>query len=354
MSIEIKDLTKMYNGFTVLKGITFSVRKGEFVTVLGASGSGKSTLLRVIAGLELPESGNVVVDGKDVTYIKVQERNVGFVFQHYALFRHMTVLDNIAFGLRVQNVSKGLAHFKARNLMALVGLSGLDRRMPSQLSGGQRQRVALARALAPEPKLLLLDEPFAALDARLRKDLREWLRRLHDRVGLTTLLVTHDQEEAFELSDRILLINRGRIEQEGSPKQIFNQPATEHVATFVGETNRVDGHAESGWVKWGPLQFKAPDHIKDQTPVAVFFRPIDVYVSSQPEDGAVPGTIRSSRFFGALEEFKIVLDGNIEVIAQVPKGVAQQSHFENGKNVYVLITFAHIFPRSNIPTKLPH
>lgn len=345
MSIEVKNLVKKFGHFTVLKSISLTVHDGEFVTILGASGSGKSTLLRAMAGLEMPDSGQVIIAGRDVTFVCVQDRKVGFVFQHYALFRHMTVLENIAFGLQVKGVPKESSHFKARNLIALVGLVGLERRMPSQLSGGQRQRVALARALAPEPKLLLLDEPFGALDARLRKDLREWLRHLHDRVGLTTLLVTHDQEEAFELSDRILLINHGRIEQDGSPKHIFNEPATEHVATFVGETNRVEGKAESGSINWGPLRFKVPENISEGASVSVLFRPIDVYVTSRLENGEVPGVIRSSRFFGALEEFKIVLAGGFEVVAQVPKGVALQSNFHKGKHVYVQVTSAHVFPR---------
>lgn len=343
MKIQIEYLSKHFNGYDAVSNVSFSVNDGEFVTLLGPSGSGKSTILRLIAGLETPDAGIIEVNGEDVTRIPVQERKVGFVFQHYALFRQMNVLDNIAFGLKVRGVKRTVREAKARELLSLVGLSGLERRMPNQLSGGQRQRVALARALAPEPGLLLLDEPFGALDARLRKELRTWLKKLHHRIKLTTLLVTHDQDEALELSDKVLVMNRGRIEQEAVPQGIFDKPATEFVAAFVGETNRVETIAQNGEVRWGSLLF-GTSHFEDGTPASVLFRPNDVYVSSHPsEEAKSPGVIRSVQFLGAMEALEIDLGNNHFLTAQVPTGVAEQSGFVEGKKVYVAVTRSHIF-----------
>jgi len=342
VSIQVEHLRKHFNGFAAVDDVTLSVNDGEFVTLLGPSGSGKSTVLRCVAGLEAPDSGRITINGEEVTRIPVQERKVGFVFQHYALFRHMTILNNIAFGLRVRGVKKKIREDRAKELLSLVGLSGLEHRMPSQLSGGQRQRVALARALAPEPSLLLLDEPFGALDARLRKELRTWLKKLHHRIKLTTLLVTHDQEEALELSDRVLVMNRGQVEQEAEPQAIFDAPATEFVAAFVGETNRVEAVIRNGEVRWGPISFGAYN-ISEGTRVAVLFRPNDVYVSSHPGEAHVPGVIESIQFLGAIESLEIRLAGGHLLTAHVPKGVAEQSGFKESKNVYVAVTRSHIF-----------
>lgn len=344
MSIRIENLQKWFNSYAAVNDVSFSVNPGEFVTLLGPSGSGKSTVLRCIAGLEKPDSGLIEINGEDVTKIPVQERKVGFVFQHYALFRHMSLLENVAFGLRVRGVKKEEREAKARELLKLVGLGGLEKRMPTQISGGQRQRVALARALAPEPGLLLLDEPFGALDARLRKELRTWLKKLHERIQLTTLLVTHDQEEALELSDKILVMNRGQIEQNAVPQEIFDKPATEFVAAFVGETNRVEATVEDSVVRWGPLSF-GRYNVAHGTRVAVLFRPNDVYVSSHPHEneGLTTGTIRSIQFLGTTEALDIHLEGKYAVTAVVPKGVAEQSGFVVGKKVYVSVTRSHIF-----------
>ncbi len=342
MSIRIENLEKRFNGFKAVDRVSFTVSDGEFVTLLGPSGSGKSTVLRCIAGLETPNDGLIEINGENVTHIPVQERKVGFVFQHYALFRHMNILDNIAFGLRVRGVKKVYREKKAQELLELVGLAGLGKRMPSQLSGGQRQRVALARALAPEPGLLLLDEPFGALDTRLRKELRSWLKELHRRIHLTTLLVTHDQEEAFELSDRILVMNKGVVEQDAPPPHIFNQPATEFVAQFVGETNSVEGVVDSEVAKWGPFRFSAPS-MKNGERVSILFRPNDVYVTSRFEEGEAPGRISGIQFMGATEAIEIQLSNGLSITAHVPKGVAQQSGFNIGKQVYVAITTAHLF-----------
>ncbi|HSA58565.1 MAG TPA: ABC transporter ATP-binding protein [bacterium] len=346
MSIKVQNLKKRFNGFQAVDDVSFQVADGAFVTLLGPSGSGKSTILRCIAGLEEAGSGSIEINGQDVTHVPVQERQIGFVFQHYALFRHMSILDNVAFGPRVRGAGKKERHEKARELLHLVGLSGMENRRPSQLSGGQRQRVALARALAPEPQLLLLDEPFGALDARLRKELRAWLRELHDRIRLTSLLVTHDQDEAFELSDRVLVVNQGKIEQEAHPQAIFDRPATAFVASFVGETNHVEGVVEEGTVAWGPFRFKAI-HLREGTRASVLFRPSDVYVASRREDGGWPGVIQSVQFLGANVALAIRLEHGSVLNAIVPKGVADQSGFEEGKRVYTHVTRAHVFDRTS-------
>jgi sulfate/thiosulfate transport system ATP-binding protein len=243
--IKVQNITKRFGDFPALHGIDLEIQPGEFIALLGPSGSGKTTLLRIIAGLEFQDSGQVLFDGEDVSDRKVADRGVGFVFQHYALFKHMTVAENVAFGLSVRKrrdrPSKAGRHTRAEELLRLVQLDGLGKRYPAQLSGGQRQRVALARALAVEPKLLLLDEPFGALDAKVRKDLRRWLRDLHRQMGLTSIFVTHDQEEALELADRVVVMDHGRIEQVGSPEQVYMEPVTPFVSTFVGETNQLPG-----------------------------------------------------------------------------------------------------------------
>ena len=243
--ITVDNVAKRFGNFPALHGIDLEIRKGEFIALLGPSGSGKTTLLRIIAGLEFQDSGRVLFDGRDVSDTPVGERGVGFVFQQYALFRHMTVAENVAFGLTIrkrrERPSKQAIRDRAEELLRLVQLGGLGNRYPAQLSGGQRQRVALARALAIEPKVLLLDEPFGALDAKVRKDLRRWLRELHQQMGLTSIFVTHDQEEALELADRVVVMDHGVIEQVGSPEQVYMEPATPFVSTFVGETNRFAG-----------------------------------------------------------------------------------------------------------------
>ncbi len=248
--IRLNGIAKRFGDYPALHGIDLHVKPGEFIALLGPSGSGKTTLLRIIAGLEFQDSGQVLINDQDVSDKRVAERNVGFVFQHYALFRHMTVADNVAFGLTVRKrrdrPSRAAICARAEELLRLVQLEGLGKRYPGQLSGGQRQRVALARALAIEPKLLLLDEPFGALDAKVRKDLRRWLRDLHKQMGLTSIFVTHDQEEALELADRVVVMDHGVIEQVGTPEEVYMHPATPFVAGFVGENNLLtgpDGHA---------------------------------------------------------------------------------------------------------------
>ncbi|HZQ02616.1 MAG TPA: TOBE-like domain-containing protein [Gaiellaceae bacterium] len=239
MSIAIRDVTKRFGSFAALDGVSVDVATGSLTALLGPSGSGKSTLLRVIAGLEMPDSGSVAIADEDVTRRSPQDRGVGFVFQHYAAFKHMTVWENVAFGLKIRHRPRVEVRARVAELLALVQLEGLERRYPAQLSGGQRQRMGLARALAVDPHVLLLDEPFGALDARVRTELRAWLRRLHDETRTTTVIVTHDQEEAMEVADEVVVMNRGRIEQAAGPRDLYERPANEFVMSFVGQVNRI-------------------------------------------------------------------------------------------------------------------
>jgi sulfate transport system ATP-binding protein len=241
VAIEARNVTKTFGEFVALKDVSLDVASGSLTALLGPSGSGKSTLLRVIAGLETPDDGAVFISGREATALTPQKRGIGFVFQHYAPFTHMTVWENVAFGLRIRRRPKNEIRERVDLLLDLVQLGGLGKRYPSQLSGGQRQRMALARALAPEPEVLLLDEPFGALDARVRVELREWLLRLHDEMHVTTIFVTHDQEEALELADSIAVMNAGKVEQVASPRSLYDEPANEFVMSFVGPVNRLDG-----------------------------------------------------------------------------------------------------------------
>src|SRR3954447_8150748 len=245
MAIEARNVTKRFGDFVALEDVSVEVASGSLTALLGPSGSGKSTLLRVIAGLETPDAGEVFISGSEATALAPQKRGVGFVFQHYAPFKHMTVWENVAFGLKIRHRPKAEVRARADQLLQLVPLPRLGKSHPAQLSGGQRQRMALARALAPEPEVLLLDEPFGALDARVRVELRQWLLRLHDEMHVTTIFVTHDQEEALELSDAIVVMNRGRVEQVAAPRTLYDEPANEFVMSFVGPTNQLDG----AWVR---------------------------------------------------------------------------------------------------------
>ena len=291
MSIVIDAVAKRFGQFAALNGVSLEARPGEFLALLGPSGSGKTTLLRMIAGLDFPDSGHVLFDGTDMTDTPAAERRIGFVFQNYALFRHMTVADNIAFGLTVRarrdRPAKADIAGRVAELLELIQLPDLGHRYPAQLSGGQRQRVALARALAVEPRLLLLDEPFGALDAKVRKDLRRWLRDLHDRLGLTSVFVTHDQEEALELADRVVIMNRGVIEQIGTPREVYDSPATPFVSDFVGETNRLPVTVTGGRIAWrGHALDLSAQGIADGA-AELHFRPHQAVLGADA-DGALP------------------------------------------------------------------
>jgi sulfate/thiosulfate transport system ATP-binding protein len=281
MSIEAKSITKRFGAFTALDDVDLSVKEGDLLALLGPSGSGKTTLLRIIAGLETPDQGRVLIDGEDATDHAVGDRGIGFVFQHYALFKHMSVLENVAFGLRVkprrQRLPEGEIRKRVLELLDFVQLGGLEQRRPAQLSGGQRQRVALARALAVRPRVLLLDEPFGALDARVRKDLRRWLRKLHDELHITSVFVTHDQEEALELADRVVVMNRGRIEQVGSTDELYERPASPFIFDFLGDANVLPAEVRGRSVFLpGAEQPIAIDSIHPSGPADVYVRPGDL------------------------------------------------------------------------------
>jgi sulfate transport system ATP-binding protein len=271
MSISVRNVTKRFGAFTALDRVSLEVPSGALLALLGPSGSGKTTLLRIIAGLEVADAGTVLYHDEDVTDAAVRERNVGFVFQHYALFRHMTVFENVAFGLRVRRAPRAQVQERVHELLRLVQLEGLERSLPSQLSGGQRQRVALARALAAQPRVLLLDEPFGALDAKVRTELRQWIRRLHDEIHVTSVFVTHDQEEAFEVADRVVIMSQGRIEQEGSPADIFEKPANPFVIDFLGNVNVFHGSVAGGRAQLGSLEVDYPEYPHDDPRSATAF-----------------------------------------------------------------------------------
>ena len=283
MSIVVKNLSKQFGTFKALDAINLEAHSGSLLALLGPSGSGKTTLLRIIAGLETADSGTVLYENEDVTHQSPRDRQVGFVFQHYALFRHMSVFENVAFGMRVRY--RPTAEIKARvnELLKLVRLDGLSQRYPSQLSGGQRQRVALARALAVQPRILLLDEPFGALDAKVRQELRQWLRQLHDEIHLTTVFVTHDQEEAFEVADRVVVMKSGHIEQAGTPQEVFDHPATPFVMDFLGNVNVFHGRVENGMAMLGALNISYPDypHAESRSATA-YVRPHELDLEHAP------------------------------------------------------------------------
>ncbi len=289
MSIEVRRITKRFGSFVALEDVSFKVGTGELVALLGPSGSGKTTLLRIIAGLEAADSGTVLFEGEDATTRSARHRQVGFVFQHYALFRHMSVFENVAFGLRVRprrvRPSRGAVRDKVGRLLGLVQLERYADRLPSQLSGGQRQRVALARALAVEPKVLLLDEPFGSLDAKVRHELRRWLRHLHDEMHVTSVFVTHDQEEALEVADRVVVMNEGRVEQIGAPEEVYHHPSNAFVYNFLGNVNLFHGRVENGKAYLGRMSVELPEAAPDARSAMVYVRPHLLDIDREPKHG---------------------------------------------------------------------
>jgi sulfate transport system ATP-binding protein len=351
VSIEVSHVSKTFGGYAAVSDVSLKVRGGELVALLGPSGSGKTTLLRIIAGLETADrgSGPILFHNQDVCGTAVGQRGVGFVFQHYALFRHMTVFENVAFGLRVRprplRPTREQIREKVQQLLKLVQLEQFEARYPAQLSGGQRQRVALARALAIEPTVLLLDEPFGALDAKVRQGLRRWLRKLHDEIHVTSVFVTHDQEEALEVADRIVVMNQGRIEQEGTPTEVFQQPANAFVMDFLGSVNLFHGRVEGGKAVFGSLILDYPEGSKSNGRAArLLVRPHDLEIHTQPNGGhALPARI--SRILAAGPQVKIELLGgsgeliNVEMAHDRFRGL----HIETGSEVYVSPRDARVF-----------
>lgn len=341
MSIRISNIEKNFGDFRVLKGIDLEINSGELVALLGPSGCGKTSLLRIIAGLETPDAGRILFYGEDATRRHVRERQVGFVFQHYALFRHMTVFENIAFGLRVrpretrpsnQEISK-----KVHKLLELVQLDWLADRYPPQLSGGQRQRVALARALAVEPRVLLLDEPFGALDAKVRKDLRRWLRRLHDELHVTSVFVTHDQEEALEVADRVVVMNSGQIEQIGSPEEVYDNPATPFVYHFLGDVNLFHGRVNDGNAAIADTSIPLQDQAENHAAAVFYARPHEIEITSIQEGiTGIKARILDIRRFGALVKLELERsDGQGIVEAEMNRENFQGSVFIEGDEVII-------------------
>jgi len=350
MSIEVRNLRKTFGDFTALDNVSLDVPGGELVALLGPSGSGKTTLLRIIAGLEPADAGTIHFHGEDATGQPVRERQVGFVFQHYALFRHMSVFENIAFGLRVRprrvRPSEAEIRDTVMGLLRLVQLEVLADRRPSELSGGQRQRVALARALAVKPKVLLLDEPFGALDAKVRKELRRWLRRLHEEVHVTSVFVTHDQEEALEVSDRVVIMNEGKIEQNGTPEEVYEHPATPFVYGFLGDVNLFHGRIHQGRVNIGDSELDAPDwaDAEDQAGLA-YIRTYDVELTASPSaTSSIAAVIRHVRAFGPVVRLELdLVEGGRTIEAHIPRGRFESLGLNKGQRVYVSPTHVRVF-----------
>jgi sulfate transport system ATP-binding protein len=358
MSIHIRGISKAFGTFKALDNVSLDVPQGTLLALLGPSGSGKTTLLRIIAGLEWPDSGRIEEDGADITDRHARQREVGFVFQHYALFRHMSVFENIAFGLRVRKAPKHEIEAKVNELLHLVRLDGLGGRKPAQLSGGQRQRVALARALAIRPKILLLDEPFGALDAKVRVELRQWLRRLHDEIGMTSVFVTHDQEEAFELADEVVVMNHGKIEQRGTPDEVFEHPATPFVMDFLGNVNVFHGRVEKGQAFWHGIPIDYPDYPHAQArPARVYLRPHELDIArtsahapngtaaNDPAgNGSLPASVLRIARSGPISRISCRPDGSeSELHVDLPADTARDLALQPGERVIVTPRKVRVF-----------
>lgn len=361
MSIEVRGISKTFGDYTALKDVSLQVPTGELVALLGPSGSGKTTLLRIIAGLEFadPGSGAVLFHGRDVAGQRVGARRVGFVFQHYALFRNMTVHENVAFGLRVRprkyRPSRDAIREKVRQLLELVQLEHLAGRYPSQLSGGQRQRVALARALAVEPKVLLLDEPFGALDAKVRKELRTWLRRLHDEIHVTSVFVTHDQDEALEVADQIVVMNLGRIEQAGSPDEVFHKPKTEFVLHFLGEVNQFHGRVDADRVHLGPIALPFDGNGQPVKGAArVFVRPHDVTIDMKTNGlPSIQAKVLRIHSAGPTVRVELKTSAGQSLVAELSQERFGTMRLVPGAAVYVRPRHIRVFSETQVVPEVP-
>jgi sulfate transport system ATP-binding protein len=332
VSIELKKVTKKFGEVAAVNSVSFSVKDGELMALLGPSGGGKTTVLRMIAGLEMPTSGDVLIRGKRVNDLSVQQRNIGFVFQNYALFKNMNVSNNIAFGLKIKKWKRADIQSRIAELLALFGLEGLEKRYPHQLSGGQRQRVAIARALASKPSVLLLDEPFGAVDAKIRQELREWLVTLHTELNVTTIFVTHDQEEALEVSNRIVIFSRGVLEQVGTPREVYDQPANEFVARFIGVMNVLEPEVQNGVARIGELEFPAHGQ-HDGQKLRIGFRPYAVQISADLTQYRYHAVLRHTFFLGVLLRVELELPSGLLVRARMTKEDYAHQGLEDGKEV---------------------
>jgi sulfate/thiosulfate transport system ATP-binding protein len=349
MTIEVRRLTRRFDNFTALSDVSLRIEPGQLVALLGPSGSGKTTLLRIIAGLDFATSGQVLFDDEDASLRHVGARGVGFVFQHYALFRHMTVFENVAFGLRVkprrERPSERELTRRVMDLLDLVQLKGFAHRYPAQLSGGQRQRVALARALAIEPRVLLLDEPFGALDAKVRKELRRWLRQLHEEMGLTSVFVTHDQEEALELADRVVVMRAGGIEQVGSPAEIYDRPATPFVYEFLGEVNRLPVTVARGRARLWEQDYAADNgKVEVLSRGLAYVRPEDIELTGRPEPGTVPVRVAVLTLLGPIARAELEVPGHAERVGvQLSRARAAELQLRPGAEVFMRARQVRVF-----------
>ncbi len=336
MSILIEKISKQFGNFQALNQIDLNIDSGSLVALLGPSGSGKSTLLRAIAGLEPPDTGKIYINEQDTTHLDIKKRNIGFVFQHYALFKHLTIWQNIAFGLVIRKYSPTAIKDKVKELLELIQLPGLSDRYPNQLSGGQRQRVALARALAVDPKVLLLDEPFGALDAKVRKELRTWLRQFHERIGVTTILVTHDREEAMEVADQIVIMNHGNIEQVGTTAEIYDHPANPFVMSFIGDVNVVPDHFNFC------QQLGLTNHQKNQ----FFVRPHDIELLTSPAEKVATGKLQRVINLGYQVQAELVVDENLLLNVHLSRDRFSELALQPGQQVFIKLKETKSFVRS--------
>lgn len=318
MSIQLANISKRFGGVAAVRNVSFSVEDGELMALLGPSGGGKTTVLRMIAGLEMPTEGDIFIRGQRMNDVSVRDRNIGFVFQNYALFKTMTVSGNVAFGLKIKKWRKAEIRDRVAEMLKLFGLEGLEKRYPHQLSGGQRQRVAIARALASKPSVLLLDEPFGAVDAKIRQELREWLVTLHHELNVTTIFVTHDQEEALEVANRIVIFSGGRLEQVGTPRQVYDEPANEFVARFIGVINVLEPEVRGGVARIGELEFPAHGQMEGQK-IRIGFRPYAVSISSDLTQYRYHAILRRTFFLGVLLRVELEMPSGLVIRARMTK-----------------------------------
>jgi sulfate transport system ATP-binding protein len=332
MSIELKNISKKFGEVSAVQGVNFSVKDGELMALLGPSGGGKTTVLRMIAGLELPTEGDIFIRGQRVNDIPVQKRNIGFVFQNYALFKNMSVFNNVAFGLKIKKWSKPDIEARVIELLKLLGLAGFEKRYPHQLSGGQRQRVAIARALASRPNVLLLDEPFGAVDAKIRQELREWLVHLHHDLNVTTLFVTHDQEEAMEVSDRIVIFSNGHLAQIGSPRDVYERPVSEFVARFIGVMNVLELEVREGIGRIHELRFPVPQG-HEGARVRIGFRPYAVQISNDLAQYPYRAILKRTYFLGIMLRLELELPSGLKIRSRMTKEEYSQLQLEDGREI---------------------